>query len=88
MSKDGQTINVADLSKEDQAEVAKQYYVFYEDGTAEMVDESQNFKQTCNWTLEKSTIVLSYGPASYEMKYEDGKIIQEADGITAVFKKV
>lgn len=88
MTKDGQTVVVADLPEDRKALVAQQYYVFNADGTFEQVDEGQNFRQTNEWKLDGSTLTISYQGTPVMTGQFDGKnIVIEYDGVTMKMQK-
>ncbi|MBQ9058208.1 MAG: hypothetical protein IJ125_03370 [Atopobiaceae bacterium] len=88
MSKDGQTMVISELSEEQRALAAQQYWVFNTDGSLDMIDEAQDFTQTCNWELNGSTITISYeGVPMMTAEYDGTYIVTESEGITMKLQK-
>ena len=88
MSQGGETIVVADLPEDRRALAAQQYWVFKADGTLDMVDESQDFTQTCNWELDGSTMSLTFeGAPMMTAEYDGTNIVVESDGIVMKLQK-
>lgn len=88
MTKDGETIAVADLPEDRKVLAAQQYWVFNADGTFEQVDEGQNFRQTNEWKLDGSIMTISYqGTPLMTATYDGKNIVLESDGITVKFQK-
>lgn len=92
MTNGDQTIIVDELDDERKAAAAQQYWVFRDDGTCSMYDDSQNFEEVYGWVFDGEAVELTFegvslSDAGAAMTFDGTEIVYGGYGMWVTMRK-